>query len=163
MDDATVARIETGSVAVLRLFRPTDDEIAAASARLGFALAVEPLRLADHAAPNARIGPGEWIILGRADDLSGRLDGMLHDLSHVGHARTRWRLNERAAELLQRGCSLDLDPTVFTAGACTRTLLAQAPVLILRASVGPELDVIGDNSLSDYLEAWLEDAAAGIE
>ncbi len=174
MDDATlntraavkapmVSRVDTGAITTLRLFRPTDAEIAAASASLSFPLGIEPLRLTDHLTPNARLGPGEWVLFGVGGDLAAKLDGILHDFAHVGHARARWRLNERGAELLQRGCSLDLDPAVFTVGACTRTLLSQVSVLILRPAAGLGIEVIGDSSLSDYLEAWLEDAAAGIE
>ena len=148
---------------MLRLFRPRDEEIAAGGARRGFPLSADPRRLTDHHTPNPRIGPGEWILFGVGGDLSAKLEGIFRDVAHVGHARTRWRLNERGAELLQRGCSLDLDPAVFTAGACTRTLLSQVSVLILRPSAALELEVIADSSLSDYLDAWLKDAAAGIE
>ncbi|HEY3811958.1 MAG TPA: hypothetical protein VGL66_01950 [Caulobacteraceae bacterium] len=159
---SAVTRIETGPLTILRLFRPTDAEVAAASQRLGFALGVEPLRLTDQAARNVRVGPGEWVVLGADDAWSGKLGDILHHLTDVGHSRARWRLNECGADLLQRGCSLDLDPAVFAPGACTPTLLAQVSVMILRPGAGPELDVIGDIALADYLEAWLTDAATGL-
>jgi heterotetrameric sarcosine oxidase gamma subunit len=157
-----VTRIDAGPMAVLRLFQPAEADIAAASERLGFPLSVEPLRLRDCSAPNARLGPGEWIILGEdPSSLSMRLADIVHHASGVGHARTRWRLKCRAWELLQRGCSLDLDPVVFAPGSCVRTLLAQISVLILRPSSAPDLEVICDSSLADYLQQWLSDAAAG--
>jgi heterotetrameric sarcosine oxidase gamma subunit len=148
---------------MLRLFRPSDEEIARSSELVGFQLSVLPLRLTPNPPRNARIGPGVWIILDESSVRFSRLDGVSHHFSAVGHARVRWRLNAQGWEVLQRGCSLDLDPTQFVAGSCVRTLLAQAPVFILRPSNGPELEVIGDTSQADYLEIWLMDAATEVE
>ena len=80
----------------------------------------------------------------------------------VGPGRVSWSVEgPDAAELLQCGCSLDLDFTIFGARRCARTLLASVGVVILRPSDELKYEVVSDRSLAAYLQTWLDDAAAG--
>jgi sarcosine oxidase subunit gamma len=62
--------------------------------------------------------------------------------------------------LLAKGCGLDLDPTRFAAGRCTRTRLAQLAVVIDCTDSSPHFDLYVGRSYLTYLKAWLLDAAA---
>lgn len=64
---------------------------------------------------------------------------------------------EKAAELLAKGCSLDLHPTAFAQGHVARTTLAKADITLLRSAEGFRLYVL--RSFADYAGLWLEDAA----
>lgn len=65
-----------------------------------------------------------------------------------------------AAEVLAKGCGLDLHPQIFPAGRCTRTRLAQLPVIIECVDLEPRLELYVGRSYCDWLNAWLLDAAA---
>jgi sarcosine oxidase subunit gamma len=112
------------------------------------------------------LGPDEWLIGGPADaDLVGPLHralaGVMHQAVEIGDARAVIGLaGANARDVLSKGCSLDLHPTVFRAGACAQTLLGRAGVLLhLLAEDGPVFDLYVARSYADYLWRWLEDAA----
>ncbi len=63
--------------------------------------------------------------------------------------------------LLARGCGIDLSLTNFHTSSCTRTRLAQMPVVLRRASF-ERFECIVDRSAAQYLYEWLQDAAAGL-
>lgn len=63
-----------------------------------------------------------------------------------------------ARELLSKGCGLDLHPRQFTEQHCMRTRFAQIAVVV--ACVGSdEFELYALRSYSQYLHAWLQDAA----
>ncbi len=113
------------------------------------------------------LGPDEWLIASPADSavvtaLGGRvpaanaLHGGLLQLDLVGEA---------GPELLARGCTLDLHPHAFPAGACAQTALAKASVLIGRPGEEDSLTVIVRRSFAEYVALWLADAGeeAGLD
>ena len=63
-----------------------------------------------------------------------------------------------AAELLNAGCPLDLHPTRFAPGRCTRTLLGKAEIVLWRRPDGFHVEVA--RSFAAYAWAFLR-AAAG--
>ena len=74
---------------------------------------------------------------------------------------TLWIEGAQASALLARGCGLDLSTVAFGSQACTRTRLAQLPVVIRRAA--PErFECVVDRSAAQWLYDWLVDAAAGL-
>lgn len=64
----------------------------------------------------------------------------------------------QAADLLARGCGLDLADAVFGQDACARTRLAQLPAMIRRVS-HERFEVLVDRCAAAWLHDWLLDAA----
>jgi sarcosine oxidase, subunit gamma len=157
----SVGPIELPALQTLRLFRPSDEEFGAVSARLGFELPLEANRLTRASPSAARLAPGEWLVRqSSAADIATRLEGLLHHVCEIGAGRAGWRIvGPAAADLIACGCSLDLHPTVFSSGMCTRTLLAQIGVTVSRPYDNDGFEIIADRSHGPYLAAWLDDAA----
>ena len=98
------------------------------------------------------LGPDEWLVLGAWDGAGPVVD--------VGHRQVALLVSGAdAAELLGAGCPLDLHPSQFLVGACTRTLLGKAEIVLWRR--GPELfHVEVARSFASYAWAFLQQAAA---
>jgi sarcosine oxidase, subunit gamma len=60
-----------------------------------------------------------------------------------------------AGELLARACSLDPHARSFLPGACTRTHLAQATLVVDCADPTPGFDLYVGRSFLAYLRSWL--------
>jgi sarcosine oxidase subunit gamma len=113
------------------------------------------------------LGPDEWLVVapeGRQESLEkalrqaiGTEPGAVVDLS--AHRTTVELSGQRASEVLAKGCSLDLHPSVFTPGSCAQVLLAQAPVLLLaREDDHPAYWLFVRASFATYVADWLLDA-----
>lgn len=114
------------------------------------------------------LGPDEWLVIG-PQDAQERIQAMLNsalgsecgavvDLS--AHRTIVEVAGPRAAELLNKGCSLDLHPRAFPVGRCASTLLARAQVvLVCQATDEPRYWVLVRSSFARYLSVWLVDAA----
>jgi sarcosine oxidase subunit gamma len=113
------------------------------------------------------LGPDEWLAVCAESDLHelhAALDRQLADehvlVSDVSHSRIVIALRgEHASEVLNKGCSLDLDPVAFKAGQCAQTMLARAHMLLHQVSDEPRYHVYAHRSFADYIYAWLDDAA----
>ena len=79
----------------------------------------------------------------------------------VSAQRTTLRLRgEHARDVLAKGCSLDLHPTVFGPGAAAQTMLGQAAVVLIPLSDnGTDYRILVRSSFAGYLADWLIDAA----
>lgn len=62
-------------------------------------------------------------------------------------------------EILSKGCTLDLHPSVFTAGSCAQSGLAKANVLLACLDDAPSFMIVVRRSFADYLCRWLLRAA----
>ena len=99
------------------------------------------------------LGPDEWLVLeGReahypdawaAVDVSA--NRVCLELSGTG-----------AADVLARGCALDLHPSVFPPGRCAQTLLARAQVILYRTDE-ETFRLLVRPSFADYVRAWFRD------
>jgi sarcosine oxidase subunit gamma len=112
------------------------------------------------------LGPDEWLLLTLcsgamtiAGQLTAALSGMPHSVVDVSHRNAALELTgPRAATALNAGCPLDLHPTSFPTGMCTRTLLAKAEIVLWRT--GPQrFHVETWRSFADYVWRFLEQAA----
>lgn len=110
------------------------------------------------------LGPDEWLITGAADApalaaaLQRALRTQFASVTDVSHAWCILRLaGPSARDVLSKGCGLDLHPRLFRPGHATRTLLAQATV-ILRQIEDDAYDIFVRRSYADYLWRWLLDA-----
>jgi sarcosine oxidase, subunit gamma len=136
-------------------------------------LDVRPLTL-DGNGEDIRIliyAPGEWLAV--SDVLAGPMlkDHLDRELSaqplaavDLSQALAPLRIEGVAArDVLAKSCGLNLDPRVFLPGTCTRTRLAQLPVVVHCTDPGPKYDLYAGRSYLSYLFAWLSDAAMEFE
>jgi len=101
------------------------------------------------------LGPDEWLVLGgREEEHAGAAAAV-----DVSANRVCLELaGDGAADVLARGCALDLHPSVFPLGSCAQTVVARAQVILYRTDDAFRLLV--RPSFADYLRAWLRDAGA---
>ena len=139
----------------------------AAGQALGFALPSGAGATAGSAERRALcLGPDEWWIVtpqvdpALAEALRGALAGQHVGLTEIGDSRTCIRISgPRAADVIAKGCPLDLHPSVFAADRCAQSLLAKADVTLVQLDDEPSYDLYVLCSFADYLWRWLEDAA----
>ena len=102
------------------------------------------------------LGTDEWLVLGGREqdyaDMPAAVD--------VSANRVCLELTgEGAADVLARGCALDLHASVFPPGRCAQTLVARAQVILYRTEEHA-FRLLVRPSFADYLRAWLRDAGA---
>lgn len=115
------------------------------------------------------LGPDEWLLISGehtaqecAAALGAALAGLPHSLVDVSHRQVALEVSgPDARALLGAGCPLDLDPTAFPAGMCTRTMLGKAEVVLWRT--GTEVFRIEVwRSFAPYVSGFLSEAARGV-
>ncbi|GAB2747829.1 sarcosine oxidase subunit gamma [Amycolatopsis magusensis] len=155
-------------VAAVNLRIDPDGPGAAALGRtLGTALPVEP-NTWTHTCEGQLIwlGPDEWLVTSSTAQplefeqelgwVVSAFDGAAIDVSAQ---RTSIRLRgPLARELLSLGCSLDLRPSAFPAGACAQTQVGHTGVLLL-ALGAEDFRLFVRQSFAAYLADWVLDAA----
>jgi sarcosine oxidase subunit gamma len=113
-------------------------------------------------------GPDEWLVTGTAlpgPELEARLREVV--AAHGGAAidvsgqRTTLRLTgSHSRDVLAKGCSLDLHPSMFAESAAAQTLLGQTSVILLAVNgSGDDYRILVRSSFTRYLADWLLDAA----
>jgi sarcosine oxidase, subunit gamma len=113
-------------------------------------------------------GPDEWLVTSTGlapEELESQLRGAV--VEHGGAAvdvsaqRTTLRLRgAHARDVLAKGCSIDLHPTVFGPGAAVQTMLGQAAVVLMPLSDnGTDYRILVRSSFARYLAEWLVDGA----
>ncbi len=112
------------------------------------------------------LGPDEWLLLGplehqtsMSEKLRAALASLPHALVDVSHRDAVFLVRGPAAALaINSGCPLDLRLTAFPAGACTRTLLGKAEVVLWRRKP-EEFHILTPRSYAAYVRDFLELAA----
>ncbi len=112
------------------------------------------------------MGPDEWLVAAppkERQSLPAKLSKALASLHaavvEVGESMTLVEISgPRAADVLAKGCTIDLHPSVFAKDNVVRTLLAMAGVILHRTSDIPSFDIYIHRSFADYAWRWLEDA-----
>jgi sarcosine oxidase subunit gamma len=107
------------------------------------------------------LGPDEWLALGpphAGGEIVAELDSALTDVHRsvvdVSANRVAIELGGPGrAELLSKGCPIDLHPLAWTTGMCAQTLLAKAQVILHERADTTGLLV--RTSFADYLVDWL--------
>lgn len=116
------------------------------------------------------ISPDDWMISDDRSD-SGRMLSVLerafagHDAAVVDVSGNRVRLRisgPGALALMNRACSLDLDPPHFATGHCAGTMVARTQAFVLQVADTPLYEIFVRRSFATYLIAWLETAARGL-
>jgi sarcosine oxidase, subunit gamma len=166
----TVQLREEPFVATVDLWANPDGPAASqASAILGLALPTTPSTYVSNETFTAIwMGPEEWLITAGARsgaELEAQLRAAVGDHGgaaiNVSAQRTTLRLSgPDAREVLTKGCSLDMHPTVFTKGTAAQTTLGlTAVVLIALDDAGTDYRILVRSSFARYLADWLIDAA----
>ena len=113
------------------------------------------------------LGPDEWWLFAPDDErdaivagLAASLANTPHSLVDISHRQVGIGLAGRnAATVLAAFCPLDLDPSVFPEGACTRSVFSKADVMVWRRGVDAfHLDVA--RSFVAYVSTLLRREAA---
>ena len=93
--------------------------------------------------------PGQWMLVSTKKDSATFADKIRSELKKNGYvseqsdSRVTFRIGgKNARELMQKGCRLDLDPSVASAGWCAQTQMAQAGVIIHQLDDKPTYDVM---------------------
>jgi len=111
------------------------------------------------------LGPDEWLITGPPGSASAIIEELQAGLGATHHTCVDLSANRAVLDLvgpevidvLERGCSLDLHPSHWTAGMCAQTNLARTQVLLEQRTDSTRIFV--RPSFADYLVDWLMDAA----
>ncbi|MEO7937104.1 MAG: sarcosine oxidase subunit gamma family protein [Burkholderiaceae bacterium] len=114
------------------------------------------------------LGPDEWLLKLRdrqgdaiAAALQSALQGLHSAVVDVGHGNTTLLVQGPAsADLLARGCPLDLHPRVFPTGALAQSHVAKASATVLCMYAGIQYELTVRRSFADYLVRWLCEAGA---
>lgn len=114
------------------------------------------------------LGPDEWLLKSStpADHLAHTLEqasaGLPHAIVDVSSTYMTLRVSGQDSELVvNHGCPLDLSLQGFHIGACTRTLLGKAGMILSRIERNTfELDVA--RSFSGYARRFLREACVGL-
>jgi sarcosine oxidase, subunit gamma len=166
----TVQLREEPFVAMVDLWVDPDGPAASqAAAILGLELPTTPSSYVSNDTLTAIwLGPDEWLITAAtrsAPTLEAQLRAVVGE--HGGAAidvsaqRTTLRLSGAdARDVLAKGCSLDLHPTVFTKGTAAQTMLGLAGVVLIALDdAGTDYRILVRSSFARYLADWLIDAA----
>ncbi|RDH79310.1 sarcosine oxidase subunit gamma [Mycolicibacterium moriokaense] len=114
------------------------------------------------------LGPDEWLITGTSltgSELEARLRDALGPRGgtavDVSGQRTTLRLTgPRSADVLAKGCAIDLHPGVFGGGAAAQTTLGHTGVILLSVrDDATDYRILVRSSFARYLADWLLDAA----
>ncbi|MBU3671970.1 MAG: sarcosine oxidase subunit gamma [Sinobacteraceae bacterium] len=141
--------------------------LAAAAQALGFDSDVVTSEARDNGAfALLWLGPDERLILAWQDQtpqiaprVASALADQPHSLVEVTHRQVSRRLQGQSiSELLNCGCPLDLEPTQFPVGRCSRTLFNKAEIVLWRRGSN-DFHVEIWRSYADYFERWLIEAA----
>ena len=93
---------------------------------------------------------------GLVERLEQQLSGLHVAVNDISGGQVLWQLpGADVPSLLAKGCTLDLSPQAFGAGACAQTGLAKANILLGCIDAAPVYEIIVRRSFSEYLERWL--------
>jgi sarcosine oxidase, subunit gamma len=114
------------------------------------------------------LGPDEWLLKltdGQCDavesTLSAALQGRHFALVRVGDGNTTLTVQGAgAADLLARGCPLDLHPRAFPSGSLAQSHIAKAGAIVLCLQATHSFELTVRRSFADYLFRWLCEAGA---
>jgi len=159
-----VESVPLGRLTILRLFRPSEEDVRAAGAALGFELPVAANFISAGTIRAMRLAPEEWWIVGgpSAPEISMRLVGRHHLANDATAGKLAWTISGAlAADYLNCGCSLDLDERALSPGRCARTIVAGVSAVIVRPGEPLCFEVIVERSQGEYFKSWLADAQKG--
>jgi sarcosine oxidase subunit gamma len=127
--------------------RAPEASVAAISKAIGFALPHQPKTSASTGDTHALwLGPDEWLVT------------VFHSAVDVSHRNAALIVSGAgAADVLNAGCPQDLSLAAFAVGACSRTILGKAEVVLYRTAEN-QFRVEMWRSFAPYVADFIEDA-----
>lgn len=137
--------------------------LSAVQAVLAMSLPLTPGKISLGAGRSALwLGPDQWLIdapAAEAGPLARALSGCAGSAVDVSDLRAGFELTgPRSADVLRKGCAIDLHPRVFEPGDCALTMLARVRVAVTQADTTPTYRILVERSVAQYLWDWLIDA-----
>lgn len=149
------------------LLRPAPDlarlalrgDASALGVAFSLALPTQPCRAAEANGRSALwLGPDEWLLLASPGTLVPTISVPGAAVVDVGHRQVGLILDgPSATDALAAGCPLDLHPTAFPVGMCTRTVFGKAEIVLWRQDTA-RFHVEVWRSFAAYVHALLERA-----
>ncbi len=107
-------------------------------------------------------GPDQWLIVAPAADaatLVRALNATARSAVDVSDLRAEFELaGPHAADVLRKGCGIDLHPRVFGPGDCALTSLARVRIALRQTDERTAYRVLVERSVAPYLWDWVVDA-----
>ncbi len=137
-------------------------------AAVGFDLPLEANTFRDDGIRCYWLGPDEWLfvsapgsnLLATLESVSPGLHASVNKQS--GGMLTLELGGVAAADILSKGCTLNLTPDVFRAEQCAQTLLAKSNILIARGSGENSFTLVVRRSFAEYVALWLAHAGKDV-
>jgi heterotetrameric sarcosine oxidase gamma subunit len=113
-------------------------------------------------------GPGQWFAFaGHADpQWASRLGDQMRDVASVSDQSSGYTIlrlsGDQARTILQRGASIDFDPSAFSAGSTVATMISYVSVYIWQIDDEPMFDIAMPKSFSRSFRHWLDNALAAL-
>lgn len=115
------------------------------------------------------MSPDQWLLVtadaaysNKLTMLYGALQDVFASLNEVSSGQTIINIKgEKAVEILNKGTTLDVHPSVFRQGQCAQVVFAKMHVLIYPLSLvdNYEYDLVVRRSFADFLGRWLINAS----
>lgn len=153
------------------ILRARGDTIAAAGTALGLELPTRPKTSARQGGVSALwLGPDEWLIVDEreAAESLAALDGPLAEalaavsgiaVVDISHRNVGIVVDGPAAEaVVAAGCPQDIRPVSFPVGACSRTVLSKAEIVLWRTGE-QRFEIECWRSFADYVWTFLAEAS----
>ncbi len=112
------------------------------------------------------LGPDEWLLVypegTPVPDIfaSGPLPGTVTANDLTGGWVILTLSGPDARPLLERGCTINLDPVAMGEGRCAQTLLAKSPVLLATHADPERVTLVVRRSFAEYVALWLAHTGA---
>ncbi len=110
---------------------------------------------------------GQWMVVSAKAGSDGFAAGIQTKLKKNGYASEQSDARiifgvsgNRAREMMQKGCRLDLDPSVTSTGWCAQTQMAQAGVILHQVDDKPTYDILVYSGFAQHFAEWLEHTGA---
>jgi sarcosine oxidase subunit gamma len=136
-------------------------DASALGAAFSLALPTQPCRAAQADGRSALwLGPDEWLLLAAPGTLDADTAVPGASVVDIGHRQVGLVLEgPGAVDALAAGCPLDLHPTAFPVGMCTRTVFGKAEIVLWRQGT-ERFHVEAWRSFAAYVHGLLDRAAA---
>jgi sarcosine oxidase subunit gamma len=164
-----VSLVERSFLGYLNLrTEPAADFLEQVERESGIRLPVEPNTFTEAGENTALwLGPNEWLLVTPpqkettlSQTITVAAQNRFFSLTDITHGNTTIRVRgPKAIQMLNKGCSLDLVPSLFPATWCAQTLLAKAHIILRPVNEPPAFDLIVRRSFAEYLVLWLRDAS----
>lgn len=166
-DQVSVRELPFQGVIKLQCRNCSPQFLAAVKAVLDIDLPQQPNTRAGGSPACLWVAPNEWLVVTPpnkdsvlADRLSQHLTQALPEeniaVTLISDSRTVLEIEgSAAAELIAKGCALDLHPEQFNVGQCAVSLLEQIPITLYAESAIPNYRMLVDCSYAAFTWEWL--------